>query len=72
MPTGTVKCVYAERGFLFIRRHDGHDLFAHIHCCDFGDLPFDESLTEMEVEFVEGTDRVSGKPRALNVRRRDA
>ncbi|MDZ4683780.1 MAG: cold shock domain-containing protein [Planctomycetaceae bacterium] len=69
MPVGTIKSIKPGKGFGFIRRSDGPDIFFHCRQCQFGDLPFDEMLVEMLVEFEAATDPISGKPRAEHVRK---
>jgi CspA family cold shock protein len=64
MPTGTVKFFNAEKGFGFISRADGEDLFVH-----FSNIAGEgyKSLEDgQQVEFEVGAGRKG--PEALNVR----
>lgn len=64
MPSGTVKFFNAEKGFGFISRSDGDDVFVH-----FSNIAGDgyRSLEDgQQVEFEIGTGRKG--PEALNVR----
>lgn len=67
MATGTVSRVCVDRGFGFIARPDGDDVFFHVTDLD-DSLGFDETLLERHVAFEVTTDERSGKPRAVNVR----
>ena len=61
MATGTVKMFDAGKGFGFIRRDTGGDIFVHVRNCA-GNI---EALeTGQRVRFEEGTDGRNGKPEA--------
>jgi len=66
MPTGTVKFFNNEKKFGFIQPDDGRgDVFVHVT----GLAPDMPLPTEgMRVVFEEGTDRKTGKSKAVNVR----
>lgn len=67
MPTGYVKAIIENGGYGFIKIPDG-DLFFHIRDSEFSDDDFTTSLVELRVSFEHGTDPISGRPRAVNVR----
>jgi CspA family cold shock protein len=65
MAKGIIRRLTTDRGFGFIKRAEGEDLFFHrseLHGVDFGCL-----REGQEVEF-EVKQRFSGHPKALNVR----
>ena len=65
MPKGTIKRLTTDRGFGFIQRAEGEDLFFHsieLRGVDFGCL-----REGQEVEF-EVKQRFSGRPQAIKVR----
>ncbi len=63
---GTVKTIYADKGFGFISLPNGaRNLF--FHCTDLvDDLAFDEQLVELRVQFEQEATRKG--QRAANVR----
>jgi cold shock CspA family protein len=62
---GTVVSLVLERGFGFIKRRAGADLFFHATALQ-GGLEFDEALVERPVTFE--VRNVNGRPRAVDVR----
>jgi CspA family cold shock protein len=65
MPKGTIRRLVADRGFGFIRRENGEDIFFHrseLQGVDYGSLR-EEQLVEFEV--AQGRD---GRPQAVRVR----
>ncbi|HHY23301.1 MAG TPA: cold-shock protein [Clostridiaceae bacterium] len=65
MERGKVKWFSAEKGFGFIEREDGSDVFVHFSAIDMDGFKTLEEGTEVEFEVVEG---VKG-PQAANVHR---
>ena len=65
MEKGKVKWFSAEKGFGFIEREDGNDVFVHFSAIDMDGFKTLEEGTEVEFEVVEG---VKG-PQAANVHR---
>lgn len=65
MPQGTVKWFDAGKGYGFIEREGGEDLFVHFSEIQSGGF---KTLEEgQQVEYEEGEGR-NGKPQAKNVR----
>lgn len=62
---GTITRLLIERGFGFIRRADGGDVFFHVRDLA-ADLQWDETLTERRVRFSVVADHKG--PRAIEVR----
>ena len=65
MPKGTIRRLVSDRGFGFIRRENGEDIFFHrseLQGVDYGSLR-EEQLVEFEV--AQGRD---GRPQAVRVR----
>lgn len=61
---GTVKMWHSQKGYGFISREDGDDVF--VHCSDITNA---EELAEgQKVEFEEGVDARSGRNRAVKVK----
>jgi CspA family cold shock protein len=58
MQHGTVKFFRADKGYGFITRDDGRDIFVHINDCDEG---LDLLIKGQRVEFEEGSNRRTGK-----------
>jgi len=65
MEKGKVKWFSAEKGFGFIEREDGSDVFVHFSAISMDGFKTLEEGTEVEFEVVEG---VKG-PQAANVHR---
>jgi CspA family cold shock protein len=65
MATGTVKWFNAEKGYGFIAREDGDDVFVHFSAIQSSGY---RSLNENEVVEFDITDGPKG-PQAANVRR---
>lgn len=65
MEKGKVKWFNATKGFGFIEREDGSDVFVHFSAIDMDGFKTLEEGTEVEFEVVEG---VKG-PQAANVHR---
>lgn len=65
MATGTVKRWNDERGFGFIEKDDGNDIFAHI-----SDVRgrVEELIPGQRVQFDEGIDKRNGKVHATKCR----
>ena len=61
---GKIKFFNAERGWGFITRRPGGDLFVHISSVEGGETP----QIDDECEFEIGTDERSGRPQARNVK----
>lgn len=65
MERGKVKWFSAEKGFGFIEREDGNDVFVHFSAISMDGFKTLEEGTEVEFEVVEG---VKG-PQAANVQK---
>lgn len=65
MEKGKVKWFSAEKGFGFIEREDGNDVFVHFSAIDMDGFKTLEEGTEVEFEVVEG----AKGPQAANVHR---
>ena len=65
MPKGTIKRLIADRGFGFIKRERGEDLF--FHRSELQGLDYSSLREGQEVEFEVGLGS-SGRPQALRVR----
>ena len=64
MATGTVKFFKADKGYGFIDRDDGVEIFVHINNCA-EDL--DELVEGQRIRFDEQTSPRNGKPEAVEV-----
>lgn len=69
MANGTVKKLFADRGFGFIKGEDGKELFFHVSGCGQG--AFDTLAEGTSVSYdVDTKPNPKGKgPRAINVRK---
>jgi CspA family cold shock protein len=65
MPKGTIRRLITDRGFGFIERAEGEDLF--FHRSELQGVDFDSLREGQEVEFEVGRGR-SGRPQAVKVR----
>ena len=65
MPKGTIKRLTTDRGFGFIRRAEGEDLF--FHRSELRGVDYDSLGEGQEVEFEVGRGR-EGRSKAVNVR----
>lgn len=65
MENGRVKWFNAEKGFGFIEREDGNDVFVHFSAIDMDGFKTLDEGTEVVFEVVEG----AKGPQAANVRR---
>ena len=65
METGTVKWFNAEKGFGFISREDGSDVFVHFSAINMEGFKTLEEGQEVQLEVVEG----EKGPQATNVTR---
>ena len=65
MEKGKVKWFSAEKGFGFIERENGNDVFVHFSAIDMDGFKTLEEGTEVEFEVVEG----AKGPQAANVHR---
>ncbi len=65
METGTVKWFNAEKGFGFISREDGSDVFVHFSAINMEGFKTLEEGQEVQFEVVEG----EKGPQATNVTR---
>lgn len=66
MNVGTITNLVSDRGFGFIRRTDGTDIF--FHASGLAGIPFEHCFVDMEVEF-EVERRQDGRDRAIMVKR---
>jgi cold shock protein len=66
MATGKVKWFNAEKGYGFIAREDGDDVFVHFSAIESDGFKTLEENAPVEFEITEGK---GGKPQASNVRK---
>ena len=66
MPKGKIKKVIRDKGYGFIQAEDGREIF--FHRSGLRELDFEHLKEGDPVEFDMDKDRLSGKPRAINVR----
>ena len=64
MAAGTVKLYNADKGFGFITKDDGGEIFVHISNCA---RDLEELVQGQRVRFDEQTSKRSGKPEATAV-----
>lgn len=65
MEIGKVKWFNSDKGFGFIERENGHDVFVHYSAIDMDGFKTLEEGTEVRFEIVEG----NKGPQAANVRK---
>jgi len=65
MPKGTIRRLITDRGFGFIRKERGEDLF--FHCSEVEGVDFNSFREGQQVEFEVGRGR-DGRAEALRVR----
>lgn len=66
--TGRISVVKSDRGFGFVKRDCGSELFFHVSEMGVPRHEFDARLIERPVSFEIGTDDRTGKPQAIAIR----